>query len=65
MSKAAYSVAEFCAAHGISRATFYNLLKAGLGPRIMKLGSRTLISAEAAAEWRQLMEAATQTREAA
>ena len=65
MSKAAYSVAEFCAAHGISRATFYNLLKAGLGPRIMKLGSRTLISTEAALEWRQRMEATTQTREAA
>lgn len=61
----AYSVAEFCAAHGISRATFYNLLKRGLGPRIMKLGSRTLISTEAAAEWRQRMEAATHKRVAA
>ena len=62
--KSMYSVKEFCTEHGISRALFYNLLKRGLGPRTAKLGSRTLISAEAALEWRQRMEAATQTRAA-
>jgi hypothetical protein len=36
---------------------FYNLLKRGDGPAIMKVGRRTLISAEAAAEWRRRMEA--------
>jgi predicted DNA-binding transcriptional regulator AlpA len=52
----ATTVEEFCHAHRISRATFYNLLKAGQGPSIMKIGSRTLVSNEAAAAWRQRME---------
>ena len=42
--------------NGISRAMFYKLLKAGTGPKIMKVGERTLISSEAAAEWRRRME---------
>jgi len=42
--------------HGISRATFYNLIKRQLAPRLMKVGKRTLISVEAAAEWRAQME---------
>jgi hypothetical protein len=45
----------FCREHGISRAHFYNLLKRGDGPVIMKVGRRTLISTEAAAEWRRRM----------
>jgi hypothetical protein len=48
----AFSVEEFCRAHGISIGHFYALLKAGRGPRVMKLGTRTLISAEEAARWR-------------
>ena len=51
-----WTVDEFCRDHRISRATFYNLLKVGCGPRIMKIGSRTLISAEFAADWRRRME---------
>jgi hypothetical protein len=47
-----YSVAEFCEAHDISIGFFYELRKRGLGPRVMKLGTRTLISAEEAARWR-------------
>jgi predicted DNA-binding transcriptional regulator AlpA len=50
------SVDEFCADHGISRAMFYKLQKEGSGPRIMKIGSRTLISLEAAETWRRQME---------
>jgi hypothetical protein len=46
-----YSVAEFCEAHDISIG-FFELRKRGLGPRVMKLGTRTLISAEEAARWR-------------
>ena len=61
----ALSVAEFCRQHGISRGLFYNLLRDGQGPRIMKAGRRTLISEEAAGEWRRRMEAAAPTREAA
>lgn len=51
-----YSVTEFCEAHRISRSLLYRLLKNGTGPRILKLGNRTLISAEAAADWRKAME---------
>jgi excisionase family DNA binding protein len=61
----AYSVKEFCRQHGISRGLFYMLLRSGRGPRVMKIGRRTLIAAEAAAEWRQRMETAPQVREAA
>lgn len=52
----AFTVDEFCNAHRISRATFYEHLKRGEGPTIMKVGHRTLVSAEAAAEWRRRME---------
>jgi hypothetical protein len=51
------SIAEFCRAHGVSRAFVYALLKRGEGPTIMKAGRRTLVSVEAAAEWRRRMEA--------
>jgi hypothetical protein len=47
-----FSVAEFCEAHNISIGHFYALRKKGLGPRVMKVGLRTLISAEEAARWR-------------
>lgn len=55
----AYSIEQFCKRHGLSRATFYNLAKVGRAPRTMKVGSRTLVSVEAAAEWRRKMEAET------
>lgn len=52
----AYSIDAFCETHSISRAMFYLLLKDGKGPRTMKVGRRTLISAEAAHDWRLQME---------
>jgi hypothetical protein len=52
-----YSIAGFCSSHSISRASFYNLLKAGAAPRIMRVGSRVLITREAAAAWRAQREA--------
>ena len=52
----ALAVAQFCERHNLCRATFYNLLRTGRGPRIMKVGARTLISVEAAEEWRRRME---------
>jgi hypothetical protein len=56
----AFSIDEFCARHGpISRAYYYKLKNAGLGPREIKLGARVLISAEAAADWRREREAAS------
>ncbi len=56
---AANTVDEFCHAHRISRGTFYNLLKVGQGPAVMKVGARTLVSGEAAAAWRRRMEQQT------
>ena len=52
----ASTIPQFCVDHGISRTLAYQLIKNGKGPRLMKLGRRVLISAEAAAEWRQRME---------
>jgi predicted DNA-binding transcriptional regulator AlpA len=52
----ALSIPEFCDAHGISEGFFYKLKKQGEGPREMKVGSRTLITLEAAAEWRRARE---------
>ena len=58
--KPAFTRAEFCFEHGrISLAFFHKLVNEGKGPRLMKIGRRTLISAEAAAEWRAKMEAET------
>jgi predicted DNA-binding transcriptional regulator AlpA len=54
------SVPVFLAEHGISRSLFYRLIKEGKGPRIAKIGGRTLITAEAAAEWRARMEQETE-----
>ena len=55
----AYSVVEFAQAYGLSRATIYNLWKDGSGPRLMRVGRRTLISKQSAAEWARRMEAAS------
>ncbi len=52
----AYTFVEFCHAHRISRSTLYNLFAQGLGPRVMHVRGRRLISNEAAVEWRSAME---------
>lgn len=57
MTKQAHSIGDFCEAHGICRATLYNLWKSGDGPRFMLVRKRRLISKEAAADWRRDMEA--------
>lgn len=60
MKKPTFTIAEFCAEHGmISRSFFHKLVNMGKGPRLMKIGRRTLISAEAASAWRAQMEAQT------
>lgn len=60
MNKPSFTVAEFCFAHGnISKSFFHKLVNEGKGPRLMKIGRRTLISTEAAAAWRAQMEAQT------
>lgn len=59
MNKPAHTIAGLCSDHHISRSFFHKLIKEGRGPRLMKIGRRTLISAEAASEWRAKMEADT------
>ena len=57
--KEASTIPQFCDGHNISRTHFYQLIKDGKAPRLMKVGRRTLISQEAAAEWRKRMESET------
>src|SRR5215831_2263807 len=60
----AMSIRIFCALHGISEDMFYKMKRDGWGPATMKVGSRTLISVEAAAAWRREREAETAERRA-
>jgi hypothetical protein len=59
MTKAAYSVREWCARRGICVATFYNRLPLGEMPAIVKIGRRTIITFEADQDWRQRAERAS------
>jgi predicted DNA-binding transcriptional regulator AlpA len=52
----AYTLREFCARHGLSRAHFYRLQALGSGPRLIRAGRRVLVSREAATDWRRKME---------
>lgn len=54
--KSALTVDEFARQHSISRGYVYKLIAEGRGPRLMKVGRRTLVSREAAEEWRRQME---------
>ena len=58
VDQAAFTIAEFCKAHRISQSMYFKIRNLGLGPREMAVGSRRLISQEAAAEWRKAREAA-------
>ena len=55
----ALSILEFCDAHGISEGFYYKLKKQRKGPREMRLGKRTLVTFESAAEWRRERERAS------
>ena len=55
--RAAYTVGEFCAAHRISRSKLYQLWATGAGPRFIQVGSKKIITVEAAADWRRRGEA--------
>jgi hypothetical protein len=48
----AYSIEDFCRRHSISHGTYYNLRKAGKGPRESHALGRVLITKESAEEWR-------------
>jgi hypothetical protein len=57
--RAAYTIDEFCAAHRLSRRKFYDLQEHGIGPRLMRIGSKVLVSVESAAAWRAEREVAS------
>jgi hypothetical protein len=48
----AFTIAEFCETHRVSRSWLYQEWAAGRGPRVKKIGAKNLITVEAAAEWR-------------
>jgi hypothetical protein len=52
-ARAAFTIAEFCDAHRISRSKLYELWTAGAGPRFIRIGTKKIITTEAAANWRQ------------
>ena len=54
----AMSIREFCTAHRISEDMFFKMRRQGWGPAVMRVGTRTLISFEAAERWRREREAA-------
>ena len=57
--RAAYTVVELCTAHRISRSKLYDLWAAGAGPRFIHIGTKRIITTEAAADWRREGEAAS------
>ena len=61
--KLAFSIPEFCAMHNLSRTHLWMLEKEGKGPRLMHVGRRRLISAEAASDWRRSMEVPRETNQ--
>jgi hypothetical protein len=57
--RAAFTVAEFCAAHRVSRSSLYKAWAQGTGPRYLRNGKKVLITIEAARDWRREREAAS------
>ncbi|NBQ67731.1 MAG: hypothetical protein EBU46_02420 [Nitrosomonadaceae bacterium] len=62
VEKRALSIAQFCQAYGISRASFYNLKKSGNAPAILNVGRRSLITITAAETWAAAMTMASVKR---
>lgn len=51
-----YDVVTFCKQHHISRSLFYKLVRENRGPKLMRVGRRTLITEQSAKKWREQME---------
>ena len=47
----AFSIKEFCRRHGISLSFYFKLQAQGLGPVTMRVGTRVLITKDAARGW--------------
>lgn len=60
--RAAYTVSEFCDAHRVSRSKLYQLWAAGVGPRFIQIGTKKIITIEAARDWRRSGEQAAAQR---
>jgi hypothetical protein len=58
----AFSIPEFCRRNGFGPGLYFKIARDGRGPRVMRVGRRTLISREAAEEWRREREAASAPR---
>jgi hypothetical protein len=54
----AFTIDEFCQHHRLSPSTYFKMRADGLGPKEMIVGTRRMISQEAAAKWRRQREAA-------
>ena len=52
-SRFGLSISEFCRAAGISEALFYKECRNGTGPRVTKIGGRTLVTPEEGRNWMQ------------
>lgn len=50
------TVEEFCSRNLIGRSTFFGLRRKGLGPAIMRIGTKVLVTIEAEADWRRKMQ---------
>jgi hypothetical protein len=56
---ACFTIKTFCLAHHISEAMFFKMREMEIGPDVMQVGRRVLITFESAARWRSQREAAT------
>jgi hypothetical protein len=57
VGRSAFTIQEFCYRNHICRASYYNLKKAGKGPREMIVGGMVRITGPAEAKWQQEREA--------
>jgi predicted DNA-binding transcriptional regulator AlpA len=58
-----YTVPEFCDAARISRSHFYALQRRNEGPRVARVGDRTLVRVDDVKEWVESVTAAAGSRE--
>jgi hypothetical protein len=59
------TINEFCSLERISRSTYYNMQRAGLGPDEALIGAHRRITAEARRRWHQKRESAAKRRQVA
>jgi hypothetical protein len=56
------TIGEFCARQRMSQATFHKLLRLGIGPRVMSVGTSVRITLEAERDWQREREQAPRPR---